>query len=182
MIKIMFFPLSAKSYRSMAQMRGLSPKLKQLKELHGDDKEKHHLAMMELYKTEKVNPLGGCLPTVVQIPVFIALYWTLVGSVEMRQAPFIGWIHDLSAPDPFYVLPVLMGITMLLQTRLNPAPPDPMQAKVMMVMPIAFTFFFMFFPSGLVLYWVVNNLFSMTQQWVITRKVEAEKLGSAAAH
>ncbi|MDA8327690.1 MAG: membrane protein insertase YidC [Betaproteobacteria bacterium] len=180
LIKLMFFPLSAKSYRSMAQMRGLSPKLKQLKELHGDDKEKHHLAMMELYKTEKVNPLGGCLPTVVQIPVFIALYWTLVGSVEMRQAPFIGWIHDLSAPDPFFVLPILMGITMLLQTRLNPAPPDPMQAKVMMVMPIAFTFFFMFFPSGLVLYWVVNNLFSMTQQWVITRKVEAEKIGSAA--
>lgn len=178
LIKLMFFPLSAKSYRSMAQMRGLSPKLKQLKEVHGDDKEKYHLAMMELYKTEKVNPLGGCLPTVVQIPVFIALYWTLVGSVEMRQAPFIGWIHDLSAPDPYFVLPILMGVTMLLQTRLNPAPPDPMQAKVMMIMPIAFTFFFMFFPAGLVLYWVVNNLFSMTQQWVITRKVEAEKLGS----
>uniref|UniRef100_E6QUQ9 Membrane protein insertase YidC n=1 Tax=mine drainage metagenome TaxID=410659 RepID=E6QUQ9_9ZZZZ len=180
LIKLMFFPLSAKSYRSMAQMRGLSPKLKQLKDVHGEDKEKYHLAMMALYKTEKVNPLGGCLPTVVQIPVFIALYWTLVGSVEMRQAPFIGWIHDLSAPDPYFVLPILMGATMLLQTRLNPAPPDPMQAKVMMLMPIAFTFFFMFFPAGLVLYWVVNNLFSMTQQWVITRKVEAEKLGSVA--
>ena len=174
-IKLLFFPLSAKSYRSMAQMRGLSPKLQRLKEQYGDDREKLHLAMMELYKTEKVNPLGGCLPTVVQIPVFIALYWTLVGSVEMRQAPFIGWIHDLSAPDPFYVLPIIMGLTMLLQTRLNPAPPDPMQAKMMMIMPVAFTAFFLFFPSGLVLYWVVNNTMSILQQWVITRKFDASR-------
>ena len=171
LIKLAFFPLSAKSYRSMAQMKQLTPKLQQLKTVYGDDREKLHHAMMELYKTEKVNPLGGCLPTVVQIPVFIALYWTLVGSVEMRQAPFIGWIHDLSAPDPYYVLPILMGLTMLLQTRLNPAPPDPMQAKVMMVMPVAFTVFFLFFPSGLVLYWVVSNIMSMSQQWVITRQM-----------
>ncbi len=172
-VKLLFFPLSAKSYRSMAQMRGLAPKLQRLKELHGDDREKLHLAMMELYKTEKVNPLGGCLPTVVQIPVFIALYWTLVGSVEMRQAPFIGWIHDLSAPDPYYVLPIIMGLTMLLQTRLNPAPPDPMQAKVMLLMPVVFSVFFLFFPSGLVLYWVVNNMMSISQQWVITRRFES---------
>ena len=179
-IKLLFFPLSAKSYRSMAQMRGLSPKLQKLKEQFGDDREKLHLAMMDLYKTEKVNPLGGCLPTVVQIPVFIALYWTLVGSVEMRQAPFIGWIHDLSAPDPFYVLPIIMGLTMILQSRLNPTPPDPMQAKVMMIMPVVFSVFFLFFPAGLVLYWVVNNLMSIGQQWVITRRFEAAKGASRA--
>ena len=179
-IKLLFFPLSAKSYRSMAQMRGLSPKLQKLKEQFADDREKLHLAMMDLYKTEKVNPLGGCLPTVVQIPVFIALYWTLVGSVEMRQAPFIGWIHDLSAPDPYYVLPIIMGLTMILQARLNPAPPDPMQAKVMMIMPIVFSVFFLFFPAGLVLYWVVNNLMSIGQQWVITRQFEARKGASKA--
>ncbi len=179
-IKLLFFPLSAKSYRSMAQMRGLSPKLQKLKEQFGDDREKLHLAMMDLYKTEKVNPLGGCLPTLVQLPVFIALYWTLVGSVEMRQAPFIGWIHDLSAPDPFYVLPIIMGLTMILQTRLNPTPPDPMQAKVMMIMPVVFSVFFLFFPAGLVLYWVVNNLMSIGQQWVITRRFEAAKGASRA--
>lgn len=173
LIKLMFFPLSAKSYKSMAQMRGLAPKLQRLKELHGDDRQKLHQAMMDLYKTEKVNPLGGCLPVVVQIPVFIALYWALLGSVEMRQAPFIGWIHDLSVPDPYYILPIIMGLTMILQTRLNPKPPDPIQAKVMMFMPIAFSIFFFFFPAGLVLYWVVNNVLSISQQWVITRKYEA---------
>lgn len=177
LIKLLFFPLSAKSYKSMAQMRGLAPKLQKLKELYGDDKQKLHQSMMDLYKTEKVNPLGGCLPVVVQIPVFIALYWTLLGSVEMRQAPFMGWIHDLSAPDPYYILPIIMGLTMLLQTRLNPAPPDPMQAKVMMIMPIAFSVFFMFFPAGLVLYWVVNNIMSISQQWVITRNYEAAQVG-----
>ena len=177
LLKLMFFPLSAKSYKSMAQMRGLAPKLQRLKELHGDDRQQLHQAMMELYKTEKVNPLGGCLPVVVQIPVFIALYWTLLGSVEMRGAPFIGWIHDLSAPDPYYILPVIMGLTMFLQARLNPAPPDPVQAKVMMIMPIAFSVFFLFFPAGLVLYWVVNNIMSISQQWVITRNYEASRVG-----
>jgi len=179
LIKLMFFPLSAKSYQSMAQMRGLAPKLQRLKEMHGDDRQKLHQAMMDLYKTEKVNPLGGCLPVVVQIPVFIALYWALLGSVEMRQAPFIGWIHNLSAPDPFYILPIIMGLTMILQTRLNPTPPDPIQAKVMMVMPVAFSVFFFFFPAGLVLYWVVNNVLSISQQWVITRKYEAAQAGHA---
>ncbi|MFA5170788.1 MAG: membrane protein insertase YidC [Sulfuriferula sp.] len=179
LIKLMFFPLSAKSYQSMAQMRGLAPKLQRLKETFGDDRQKLHQAMMDLYKTEKVNPLGGCLPVVVQIPVFIALYWALLGSVEMRQAPFIGWIHDLSAPDPYYVLPIIMGLTMILQTRLNPTPPDPMQAKVMMIMPVAFSVFFFFFPAGLVLYWVVNNILSISQQWVITRKYEAAQAGNA---
>ncbi|MHB1676340.1 MAG: membrane protein insertase YidC [Sulfuriferula sp.] len=177
LIKLMFFPLSAKSYKSMAQMRGLAPKLQRLKELYGDDKQKLHQSMMDLYKTEKVNPLGGCLPVVVQIPVFIALYWTLLGSVEMRQAPFIGWIQDLSAPDPYYVLPIIMGLTMLLQTKLNPAPPDPMQAKMMMIMPLAFSVFFLFFPAGLVLYWVVNNIMSISQQWIITRNYEAAQVG-----
>ncbi|MHB1175321.1 MAG: membrane protein insertase YidC [Sulfuriferula sp.] len=179
LIKLMFFPLSAKSYKSMAQMRGLAPRLQRLKEQFGDDRQKLHQAMMELYKTEKINPLGGCLPVVVQIPVFISLYWTLLGSVEMRQAPFILWIHDLSAPDPYYVLPIIMGITMLIQTRLNPTPPDPIQAKVMMIMPVAFSIFFFFFPAGLVLYWLVNNLISISQQWYITRRVEAAKAGHA---
>ena len=177
LIKLMFFPLSAKSYQSMAQMRGLAPKLQRLKEMHGDDRQKLHQSMMDLYKTEKVNPLGGCLPVVVQIPVFIALYWALLGSVEMRQAPFMGWIQDLSAPDPFYILPIIMGLTMILQTRLNPTPPDPIQAKVMMIMPVAFSVFFFFFPAGLVLYWVVNNVLSISQQWVITRKYEAAQAG-----
>jgi len=177
LIKLMFFPLSAKSYKSMAQMRGLAPRLQRLKEQYGDDRQKLHQAMMDLYKTEKINPLGGCLPVVVQIPVFIALYWTLLSSVEMRQAPFVLWIHDLSAPDPYYVLPIIMGITMIIQTRLNPTPPDPIQAKVMMIMPVAFSIFFFFFPAGLVLYWLVNNLISITQQWYITRRVEAAKTG-----
>jgi YidC/Oxa1 family membrane protein insertase len=177
MLKLMFFPLSAKSYKSMAQMRALAPRLARLKEQFGDDRQKLHQAMMDLYKTEKINPLGGCLPVVVQIPVFIALYWALLGSVEMRQAPFILWIHDLSAPDPYYVLPILMGITMIVQTRLNPTPPDPIQAKVMMIMPVAFSVFFFFFPAGLVLYWLVNNLISIAQQWYITRKFDASKAG-----
>lgn len=170
-IKLLFFPLSAASYKSMAKMRAVSPKLQVLKEQYGDDKQRMNQAMMELYKTEKVNPLGGCLPIVVQIPVFIALYTVLLTTVELRNAPFILWIHDLSLPDPYYVLPLIMGITMLLQTKLNPTPPDPIQAKVMQIMPIAFSIFFFFFPAGLVLYWLVNNILSISQQWYITRMI-----------
>lgn len=181
LIKLAFYPLSAKSYRSMAQMRVIGPKLQKLKEQYGDDRQRLHTAMMELYKTEKVNPLGGCLPIVVQIPVFIALYWALLNSVEMRQAPFMLWVHDLSAPDPYYILPIVMGITMIIQTKLNPTPPDPIQAKVMMIMPIAFSVFFFFFPAGLVLYWVVNNVLSIAQQWYVTRSVEQAKAAKGHA-
>lgn len=172
LIKLLFYPLSATSYRSMAKMRVLAPKMQKLKEQFGDDRQKMQQSMMELYKTEKINPLGGCLPIVVQIPVFISLYWVLLGSVELRHAPFYGWIHDLSVKDPLYILPVLMGLTMILQTRLNPEPPDPVQAKVMKIMPIVFSVFFFFFPAGLVLYWLVNNILSIAQQWLITRNVE----------
>jgi len=175
LIKLVFYPLSAKSYRSMAHMRVLGPKLQKLKEQYGDDRQRLHQAMMDLYKTEKVNPLGGCLPVVVQIPVFISLYWVLLASVEMRHAPFMLWIQDLAATDPYFVLPIIMGATMLIQTKLNPTPPDPIQAKVMMVMPFAFSIFFFFFPAGLVLYWVVNNTLSIAQQWQITRKAEQEQ-------
>jgi YidC/Oxa1 family membrane protein insertase len=155
----------------MGNMRKIQPKIEALKERYGDDKQKFSQAVMELYKKEKVNPLGGCLPILVQIPVFIALYYVLLGSVELRQAPFILWITDLSSKDPYYVLPILMGITMLIQQKLNPPPPDPMQAKVMMMMPVIFTVLFINFPAGLVLYWFVNNLLSILQQWVITRRV-----------
>ncbi len=172
LIKLAFYKLSETSYRSMANMRKLSPRLQSLKERYGDDRQRLNQAMMELYKKEKINPLGGCLPIVVQIPVFIALYWVLLESVEMRQAPFMLWMNNLSAPDPFYVLPLLMGATMLVQQKLNPAPMDPIQAKVMMVLPVVFTVFFAFFPSGLVLYWVVNNTLSIAQQYVITRRIE----------
>ena len=172
LIKAAFFKLSETSYKSMANMRKLAPRLQALKERYGDDKQRLNQAMMEMYKKEKINPLGGCLPVLVQIPVFIALYWVLVESVELRQAPFILWIQDLSAADPYFVLPVIMGVTMLIQQKLNPAPMDPIQAKVMMILPIVFTVFFAFFPSGLVLYWVVNNTLSIAQQWVITRRVE----------
>lgn len=178
LIKGLFFPLSAASYKSMAKMRVMAPKLQKLKEIHGDDRQKLHQAMMELYKTEKINPLGGCLPIVIQIPVFISLYWVLLGSVEMRQAPFALWIKDLSSPDPFYILPVLMGISMIIQSRLNPEPPDPIQAKVMKIMPVAFSIFFFFFPAGLVLYWLVNNILSIGQQWYITRQLEQSGLGA----
>lgn len=178
LIKLLFFPLSAASYKSMAKMRVMAPKLQKLKEQYGDDRQKLHQAMMELYKTEKINPLGGCLPIVVQIPVFISLYWVLLGSVEMRHAPFVLWITDLSRPDPFYVLPVLMGLSMIIQSRLNPEPPDPIQAKVMKIMPIAFSVFFFFFPAGLVLYWLVNNVLSIAQQWYITRRLEVASGGA----
>ncbi|MCX7149515.1 MAG: membrane protein insertase YidC [Rhodocyclales bacterium] len=173
LLKLMFFPLSAASYKSMAKMRVLTPKLVKLKEAYGDDKQRLNQEMMALYKKEKVNPLGGCLPVLVQIPVFIALYWVLLGTVEMRNAPWLGWITDLSVKDPFYVLPLIMGATMFVQTKLNPTPPDPIQAKVMLFMPIMFTGMFLFFPAGLVLYWTVNNLLSIAQQWQITRLVEA---------
>ena len=173
LIKGIFFPLSAASYKSMARMRAVAPKLAALKEQHGDDRQKMSQAMMELYKKEKINPLGGCLPILVQMPVFLSLYWVLLESVEMRQAPFMLWITDLSIKDPFFILPIIMGATMFIQQRLNPTPPDPMQAKVMKMMPIIFTFFFLWFPAGLVLYWVVNNCLSIAQQWYITRKIEA---------
>ncbi|AIR88883.1 membrane protein insertase YidC [Pseudomonas cremoricolorata] len=180
LIKGLFFPLSAASYRSMARMRAVSPKLAALKERYGDDRQKMSQAMMELYKKEKINPLGGCLPILVQMPVFLALYWVLLESVEMRQAPWILWITDLSIKDPFFILPIIMGATMFIQQRLNPTPPDPMQAKVMKMMPIIFTFFFLWFPAGLVLYWVVNNCLSITQQWYITRRIEAASKKAAA--
>ena len=179
LIKLAFFPLSAASYRSMAKMRVVAPKLAKIKEQYSDDREKLNRAMMDLYKTEKINPLGGCLPVLIQIPVFISLYWSILASVEMRYAPFYGWITDLSRPDPYYVLPLIMGISMLIQTRLNPTPPDPMQAKLMQIMPIAFSVVFFFFPVGLVLYSVVNNVLSIAQQWYITRNTEAEAKGVA---
>jgi YidC/Oxa1 family membrane protein insertase len=174
-VKLAFFPLSAASYKSMAKMRKLTPRLTQLREQFGDDKMKLNQAMMDLYKTEKINPLGGCLPVIVQIPVFLALYWVLLASVEMRNAPWLGWVHDLAQPDPFYILPVVMAATMFLQTKLNPTPPDPVQAKVMMIMPLVFSFMFLFFPAGLVLYWVVNNVLSISQQWYITRLFDVGK-------
>ena len=187
-IKLIFYPLSEASYRSMAKMRVLAPKMQRLKTQYGDDRQRMQQAMMELYKTEKINPLGGCLPIVVQIPVFIALYWVLLASVELRHAPFMLWIDDLSRPDtlfgvwfgmPVGLLPILMGATMIIQTRLNPVPPDPIQAKVMKIMPIAFSIFFFFFPAGLVLYWLVNNILSIAQQWHINRKLERASLTPA---
>ncbi len=171
-IKLAFYKLSAASYRSMANMRRMTPKMTQIRERYGDDRQRMSQAMMDLYKKEKINPLGGCLPIVVQIPVFISLYWVLLGSVELRQAGFIFWIHDLSTKDPYYVLPLIMGISMFFQQRLSPAPPDPIQAKVMMALPVVFTLFFAFFPAGLVVYWVVNNVLSIAQQWYITRSLE----------
>ena len=176
LIKLAFYRLSAASYRSMAAMRKLSPKLQAIKERYGEDKERFNKAMMELYQKEKVNPVGGCLPILVQMPVFIALYWVLLESVELRDAPFILWINSLSAKDPYFVLPVIMGISMLIQQKLNPTPPDPMQAKIMMALPFIFTAMFAFFPSGLVLYWVVNNVLSIAQQWRITQVID--KAGS----
>ncbi|MEN8168502.1 MAG: membrane protein insertase YidC, partial [Pseudomonadota bacterium] len=171
-IKAAFYKLSETSYKSMANMRKLTPRLQAMKDRYGDDKQRLNQAMMEMYKKEKVNPLGGCLPILVQIPVFIALYWVLLESVELRQAPFILWMDNLSAKDPYFILPLIMGVSMFVQQKLNPAPPDPMQAKIMMSLPFVFTIFFAFFPAGLVLYWVVNNLISIAQQWYITRKIE----------
>lgn len=177
LIKALFFPLSAASYRSMANMRRVQPKLVELKERHGDDRQKMSQAMMELYRKEKINPLGGCLPILIQMPVFIALYWVLLESVELRHAPFIGYIHDLSAMDPYFIMPLIMGASMFFQQKLNPPPPDPMQAKIMQWLPVVFTVFFLWFPAGLVLYWVVNNILSITQQWIITRNIERAAAG-----
>jgi len=172
LVKAAFFWLNAKAYTSMANMRRVQPKLVEIRERYADDRQKQSQEMMNLYRTEKINPLGGCLPVVVQMPVFLALYWVLLESVELRHAPWILWIKDLSAMDPYLILPVLMGLTMFLQQRLNPPPPDPMQAKVMQWMPLIFTFFFLWFPAGLVLYYVVNNILSIAQQYIITKRIE----------
>ncbi len=174
LVKIVFYPLSAASYKSMGKMKKLQPRLKTLKERYGDDRQAMNQEMMQIYKKEKINPLGGCLPILIQIPVFIALYWVLLESVELRQAPFIFWLNDLSRSDPYYVLPVLMGVSMFAQQFLNPTPLDSMQKNIMMSLPIVFTFFFLWFPSGLVLYWLVNNILSIAQQWYITRRLAAE--------
>jgi len=175
LIKLIFFPLSATSYKSMARMKLITPRLTKIREMYANDRQKMNQAMMELYKTEKINPLGGCFPIVVQIPVFIALYWVLLAAIELRHAPFILWIKDLAALDPYFVLPILMSATMVLQTRMNPTPPDPVQAKVMQFMPYFFSIFFFFFPAGLVLYWLVNNILSILQQWQIQRMFNRDK-------
>ncbi len=172
LIKLLFYKLSESSYRSMANMRKLQPKLQQLKEQHGENKQAFNQAMMDLYRKEKVNPLGGCLPILVQMPVFISLYWVLSEAVELRQAPFIFWLQDLSDKDPYFILPVIYGVSMFIQQQLNPQPTDPMQAQVMKWLPVIFSFMFAFFPSGLVLYWVVNNVLSIFQQAYITKQVE----------
>ncbi|MEY3739510.1 MAG: hypothetical protein RLZZ192_185 [Pseudomonadota bacterium] len=179
LIKAAFYPLSAASYRSMAKMKLVAPRLQALREKFGDDRQKLNTAMMEMYRTEKINPLGGCLPIVIQIPVFISLYYVLGSSVELRGAPWILWIHDLSVQDPYFILPLIMMATMFIQMKLNPTPPDPVQAKVMMFMPLVFGGMMFFFPSGLVLYWCVNNILSIAQQWYITRSIETQ---TAAAH
>jgi len=171
-VKALFYKLSEMSYRSMAKMRKVAPRIQKMKEQFGDDRQAMSKAMMDMYKREKINPMGGCLPILVQMPVFISLYWVLLQSVEMRHAPFILWITNLTAKDPYFVLPVLMGISMFVQQKLNPAPIDPIQQKVFQIMPFAFTIMFAFFPSGLVLYWVVNNILSITQQYIITRRIE----------
>ncbi|MEH6910320.1 MAG: membrane protein insertase YidC [Oceanicoccus sp.] len=173
LVKAAFFQLNAKAYTSMANMRKVQPKLTALRERYADDKQKQSQEMMALYKKEKINPLGGCLPILVQMPVFMALYWVLMESVELRHAPFIGYIKDLSVMDPYFILPLIMGVSMFVQQRFNPPPPDPMQAKIMQWMPVMFTFFFLFFPAGLVLYWVVNNTLSIAQQYLITKRIEA---------
>ena len=170
-IKLLFFKLSETSYRSMAKMKKLNPRMQALKERFGEDKKKYSEALMKMYKEEKVNPLGGCLPILIQIPVFIALYWVLIESVEMRHAPFIAWIEDLSSADPFYILPLLMGVSMYIQQKLNPAPVDPMQQKIFMAFPVIFTILFATFPSGLVLYWLTNNILSIWQQYLINKRI-----------
>lgn len=173
-IKALFYKPSAMSYRSMAKMRKVAPKMQQIREQYGDQREKLGQEMMKLYREEKINPLGGCLPILIQMPVFIALYWVLMESVELRQAPFILWIKDMSVMDPYFILPLIMGASMFIQMKLNPTPPDPMQARIMQFMPIIFTVFFLWFPAGLVLYWVVNNVLSIAQQYFITRQIEKE--------
>jgi len=173
LIKLVFYKLSETSYRSMANMRKLTPRIQALKDRFGEDKQRMKKEMMEIYKKEKVNPLGGCLPMLIKIPFFIALYWVLLESVELRQAPWILWIDDLAVKDPYYVLPIIMAVSMFVQQKLNPQPPDPMQQKIMMYLPLVFGVMFAFFPAGLVLYWVLNNLLSIAQQYVITKRIEA---------
>lgn len=173
LVKAALFHLNAKAFKSMAKMRKFGPEMARLKELYGDDRQKMSQEMMKLYQKEKINPLGGCLPILVQMPVFIALYWVLMESVELRHAPFFGYIQDLSQMDPYFILPILMGATMFIQQMLNPTPPDPMQAKMMKMLPIIFTFFFLWFPAGLVLYWLCNNILSIAQQWVINKQIES---------
>ena len=173
-IKLVFYKLTETSGRSMAKMRKLQPRLKALQERYKDDKQQLSQAMMELYKREGANPMAGCLPILIQMPVFLALYWVLIESVELRQAPWILWIQDLSVRDPFFILPVLMGAAMIFQHKLNPTPTDPIQAKVATVLPLMMTVFFAFFPAGLVLYWFVNTVLSVAQQWHINRVIERE--------
>ncbi|MDW5375932.1 membrane protein insertase YidC [Halomonas sp. HP20-15] len=173
-VKIVLFPLSATAYKSMAKMRKLGPEMQRIKEQYGSDRQKMSQEMMKFYQKEKINPLGGCLPIIIQMPVFIALYWMLMESVELRHAPFMLWIDDLSVKDPLFVLPIIMGLTMFVQQQLNPSPPDPTQAKIMKMLPIVFTFFFLWFPAGLVIYWIVNNSISILQQWIITRKIAGD--------
>ncbi|MGH6611395.1 MAG: membrane protein insertase YidC, partial [Burkholderiaceae bacterium] len=175
LIKAAFYPLSAASYKSMARMKEVTPRMMKLREQYGDDRQKMNVAMMELYKTEKINPLGGCLPILVQIPVFIALYWVLLASVEMRNAPWVLWVDDLATPDPWLILPLLMMATMWIQYKLNPTPPDPIQARVMMLMPLIFGVMFFFFPAGLVLYWLTNNILSIAQQYYVTKQIANAK-------
>lgn len=171
LIKLLFYPLSAASYKSMARMKEVQPRIMAMREANKGNPQKMNQEMMALYKKEKINPLGGCLPMLIQIPVFISLYWVLLSSVEIRNAPWILWIHDLAVPDPYYILPIIMAVSMWVQTKLNPTPPDPIQAKVMMYMPIIFSIMFFFFPAGLVLYWVVNNILSIAQQWQINKMI-----------
>ena len=171
LLKAAFYWLNAKAYASMAKMKAINPKITEMRARLKDKPQEMQQEMMRIYKDEKVNPMGGCFPIVIQIPVFIALYWVLLSSVEMRHAPWIGWIHDLSAPDPWFILPIVMTATSLFQTWLNPTPPDPMQAKLMWIMPLAFSVMFIFFPAGLVLYWITNNVLSIAQQWFINKRL-----------
>ncbi|MDI9331768.1 MAG: membrane protein insertase YidC [Alphaproteobacteria bacterium] len=171
LIKIAFYWLNAQAYRSMAKMKAINPRVMNLRERMKDNPQQMQVEMMKLYREEKVNPMGGCLPIAIQIPVFIALYWVLLSTVEMRDAPWIGWVHDLASPDPYFILPVLMTLSTLLQTWLNPTPPDAMQAKLMWIMPLAFSVMFFFFPAGLVLYWLTNNILSIAQQWMINKQL-----------
>ena len=171
LLKAAFYWLNAHAYKSMAKMKAVNPRIMEMRERLKDNPQQMQTEMMKIYREEKVNPMGGCLPIAIQIPVFIALYWVLLSTVEMRNAPWIGWIHDLAAPDPFFILPLVMTLTTMLQTALNPAPPDPMQAKLMWIMPLAFSVMFFFFPAGLVLYWITNNVLSIAQQWVINARM-----------
>ena len=171
LLKAGFYWLNAHAYQSMAKMKAINPKIMEMRERLKDNPQQMQMEMMKIYREEKVNPMGGCLPIAIQIPVFIALYWVLLSTVEIRNAPWLGWIHDLSAPDPYFILPLVMTLTTLLQTALNPAPPDPMQAKMMWIMPLAFSVMFFFFPAGLVLYWITNNVLSIAQQWVINTRM-----------